>query len=385
LQFKLHLFYEISFLEIKKLNIAEDQEKLPKYNLESHIKYQVTHKSCNGRIKIFGEYFAVCQHFAVCFLCSTRQTCNLCRVSFVCRVSVVSAHGKAVPNSLPCAAPSTHGKGGVCRVPDIWHTTKALAHGNQAVSRSDSCQICSQAKTEHCKLPGLLQPLTVPPQAWHTVCLDFIEGLPKSKGFDTILVVIDKFTKYGHFIPLSHPYSALSVAQLYMNNIYKLHGMPKMLVSYRDRVFTSALWQELFRLAETTLNMSSAYHPQTDGQTERLKQCLETYLRCLVQSCPSKWATWLPLAEFWYNTSFHSALGKTPFEVLYGHPPSHFGIVSTDACNVPDQQQWLTERSAMTELIQHNLQRAQQRMKHQEDKHRQEREFGVGDWVFVKL
>jgi len=230
-----------------------------------------------------------------------------------------------------------------------------------------------------------LQPLTVPPQAWHTVCLDFIEGLPKSKGFDTILVVIDKFTKYGHFIPLSHPYSALSVAQLYMNNIYKLHGMPKMLVSYRDRVFTSALWQELFRLAETTLNMSSAYHPQTDGQTERLKQCLETYLRCLVQSCPSKWATWLPLAEFWYNTSFHSALGKTPFEVLYGHPPSHFGIVSTDACNVPDLQQWLIERSAMTELIQHNLQRAQQCMKHQEDKHRQEREFGVGDWVFVKL
>ena len=122
-QFKLHLFYEIPFLEIKKLNKAKDQEKLLKYNLESHIKYQVTHKSCNGKIKIFKECFAVCQHFAVCFWCSTRQTCNLCRVSFVCRV----------PNSLPCAAPSTHGKGGVCRVPDIWHTAMALAHGNQAM------------------------------------------------------------------------------------------------------------------------------------------------------------------------------------------------------------------------------------------------------------
>jgi len=137
LQFKLHLFYETPFLEIKNLNIANDQEKLPKYNLESHIKYQVTHKSCNGRIKIFGECFAVCQHFAVCFWCSTWQKCNICRVSFVYRASVFPAHGKGrlcrVPNSLPCAVPSTHGKGGVCRVPDIWHTAMALAHGNQAM------------------------------------------------------------------------------------------------------------------------------------------------------------------------------------------------------------------------------------------------------------
>jgi len=248
-----------------------------------------------------------------------------------------------------------------------------------------SCQICSQAKPEHCKLPGLLQPLPVPPQAWHTVCLDFIEGLPKSKSFDTILVVIDKFSKYRHFIPLSHPYTSLSVAQIYMANVYKLHGMPKMIISDRDRVFTSALWQELFKLTDTTLNMSSAYHPQTDGQTEKLNQCLETYLRCLVQSCPSKWVTWLPLAEFWYNTAYHSALGKTPFEVLYGYPPIHFGIVPSDACTVPDLQQWLNERSAMQQVIQQNLQRAQQRMKHQEDKHRQKREFQVGDWVFVKL
>lgn len=96
------------------------------------------------------------------------------------------------------------------------------------------CSVCSQAKHEHCKLPGLLQPLPIPPQAWHTVCLDFIEGLPKSKSFDTILVVVDKYTKYGHFVPLTHPYTALSVAQKYMDHIYKLHGMPKVLVSDRD-------------------------------------------------------------------------------------------------------------------------------------------------------
>ena len=104
-----------------------------------------------------------------------------------------------------------------------------------------------------------------------------------------------------------------------------------------------------------------------------------------MQSCPTKWASWISLTEFWYNTSFHSALGKTLFEVLYGYPPSHFGIVPSDACSVPDLQQWLPERSIMTQLIQHKLQRAQQRMKTQEDKHRQEREFQVGDSVHVKL
>lgn len=180
----------------------------------------------------------------------------------------------------------------------------------------------SAVKQNQNNLPGLLQPLPVPPQGWHTIFLDFIEGLPKSKNFDTILVVVDKFTKYGHFIPLTHPFTALSVAQTFMHNIYKLHGMPKVIISDRDRIFTSTLWKELFRMADTMLNMSSAYHPQTDGQTEHLNQCLETYLRCLVHPCPSKWSQWLSLAEYWYNTSFHSALGKTPFEVLYGYPPS---------------------------------------------------------------
>lgn len=183
------------------------------------------------------------------------------------------------------------------------------------------CEVCAQAKSEHCRLPGLLQPLPIPPTAWHTISLDFIEDLPKSKNFDTILVVIDKLTKYAHFICLSHPYTATTVAQAFLTNIYKLHGMPTVIISDRDRIFTSTLWQELFKLTETTLNMSSSYHPQTDGQTERLNQCLETYLRCMVHSCPTKWAHWISLAEFWYNSTFHSAHGLTPFQALYGHPP----------------------------------------------------------------
>jgi hypothetical protein len=133
-----------------------------------------------------------------------------------------------------------------------------------------TCEVCAKAKSEHCRLPGLLEPLPIPDQAWHTISLDFIEGLPKSKSFTTILVVIDKLTKYAHFIPISHPYTAMSVAQQFLNNIYKLHGLPHTIISDRDKIFTSTLWKELYRLAVVTLNMSSAYHPQTDGQTERL-------------------------------------------------------------------------------------------------------------------
>lgn len=182
------------------------------------------------------------------------------------------------------------GLGGHSGITATYHKVKALfAWPNlkqYVMAFINACEVCAQAKPKHCRLPRLLQPHPVPPNAWHTVSLDFIEGLPKSKGFDTILVAIDKLTKYAHFLCLAHPYTALSVAQVFLANIYKLHGMPSVIISDRDRVFTSTLWQELFKLTDTTLNMSSAYHPQTDGQTECLNQCLETYLRCMVHSCP---------------------------------------------------------------------------------------------------
>lgn len=134
--------------------------------------------------------------------------------------------------------------------------------------------------------------------------MDFIEGLPKSNSYDVILVVIDRFSKYAHFIPLSHPFTALQVAQAYMNQVYKLHGLPQSIISDRDKLFTAKFWQELFRLSDTQLQMSSAYHPQSDGQTESLNQCVEAFLRCTVHACPRLWSKWISLAEYWYNTAF---------------------------------------------------------------------------------
>jgi hypothetical protein len=149
------------------------------------------------------------------------------------------------------------------------------------------------------------------------------EGLPSSHGYSVILVVVDRFTKYGHFFPIKHPYTAASIAQVFLHNVVKLHGIPHIIVCDRDKVFTSAFWSELFNLLKTELKLSSAYHPQTNGQTERVNQCLEMYLRCLVHASPKDWTKWLSLAELWYNTAFHTSLQCSPFKALYGvDPPS---------------------------------------------------------------
>ena len=120
--------------------------------------------------------------------------------------------------------------------------------------------------------------------------MDFIKGLPKSQGFSVILVVVDKLTKFAHFLLVKHPYIAATIAQLFMNNVVKLHGLPSTIVTDRDTVFLSQFWKELFKLYKVNLQLSTAYHPQTDGQTERVNQCSEMYLRCSVQDSPKAWA-----------------------------------------------------------------------------------------------
>jgi hypothetical protein len=128
-----------------------------------------------------------------------------------------------------------------------------------------SCQVCQQAKPECVLPPGLLQPLPIPFVPWEMATMDFIDGLPKSRGFDCILVVVDKLTKYAHFIPLRHPYTAPKVAKFFVDNVYKLHGLPRVLVSDRDPIFTSQFWQSVFKATGTELRMSMAHHPKTDG------------------------------------------------------------------------------------------------------------------------
>lgn len=153
-----------------------------------------------------------------------------------------------------------------------------------------------------------------------------------------------------------------------MMHVYKLHGLPTAIVSDCDRIFTSQLWQELFRLARVDLRMSSAYHPQSDGQTERVNQCMETYLRYFANAAPSKWFDWLHLVEFWYNSNWHSSLDQSPFFVLYGHSPRQDGIDSSAACSVSSLDDWLQQKSTMQQLIKQQIARAQQRMKFQAGK-----------------
>ncbi|KAM7497180.1 hypothetical protein LguiA_021594 [Lonicera macranthoides] len=247
------------------------------------------------------------------------------------------------------------------------------------------CLICQRSKSEHVPYPGLLQPLPIPTRPWNDIAMDFIEGLPNSDHKNSILVVIDRFSKYAHFFPLSHPYTAQEVAALFFANVHKLHGLPATIVSDRDPIFLSQFWSHLFKLLGTKLCHSTSYHPQTDGQTERLNQCLETFLRCMTSDKPKQWAKWIPLAEWWYNTTYHSSLQLTPFEVVYGYPPPHLSIPQFETHKEIDVQQFLQERKTMMQCIRDRLQEAQHRMKQFADRHRSERTFVVGDWVFLRL
>lgn len=202
------------------------------------------------------------------------------------------------------------------------------------------CSICQHSKHEHSKPSGKLQPLPVPEVAWQDISLDFVEGLPKSEGFDSILVVVDRLTKFAHFIPLRHPYSASQVARALWDNVIKLHGVPLTIVSDRDKIFTSAVWKNVMQTAGTKLLYATAYHPQTDGQTERVNQCLEMYLRTAIHDIPRQWRRWLPVAEFWYNSSFHASLNCSPFKALYGREPNLGGMLQWEGAALGDGEEF---------------------------------------------
>ncbi|KAL4016975.1 hypothetical protein IC575_024646 [Cucumis melo] len=180
----------------------------------------------------------------------------------------------------------------------------------------DSYITCQRNKSLVLSPAGLLIPLEIPHQVWSDISMDFIDGLSKAKGCDVILVVVDRLNKYSHFLALKHPYTAKSVANIFVKEIVRLHGFPSSIVSDRDKIFISHFWNELFKMAGTKLRKSTAYHPQSDGQTEVVNRGLETYLRCFCSERPRELILWLPWAEYWYNTTYQKALDMSPFQVV---------------------------------------------------------------------
>ena len=248
-----------------------------------------------------------------------------------------------------------------------------------------NCSVFQKNKYDLAASPGLLQPLPIPAGVWEFVSLDFIEGLPPSHGKHCIMVVVDRLSKNAHFIALSHPYTALTVAQAYLDNIFTLHGMPKDVVSDRDPTFLSEVWKELFRVHGVDLKRSTAYHPQTDGQTEVTNKTLETYLRCMTAETPSSWSKWLSLAEWWYNTTFRTAIRSTPYEIVFGQPPPlHLPYLPGESSSSVIYR-CLQKREEVIIMLKFHLLRAQNRMKQYADAHRSPREFKIGNFVYLKL
>ncbi|MCH86117.1 hypothetical protein A2U01_0006971, partial [Trifolium medium] len=248
-----------------------------------------------------------------------------------------------------------------------------------------ACDICQRQKYLTSSPGGLLQPLPIPDRVWEDLSMDFITGLPKSKGYEAILVVVDRLSKYVHFVPLKHPYTAKVIAETFVREVVRLHGIPLSIVSDRDPIFMSNFWKELFKLQGTKLKMSTTYHPETDGQTEVVNRCLETYLRCFITDQPKTWSNWISWAEYWFNTSYHASTGQTPYEVVYGRVPPVITRWVKGETRVEAVQKELEDRDEALRQLREQLQRAQDRMAQLANRKRCDRKFEVGEWVFVKL
>ncbi|QRW24437.1 Retrotransposable element Tf2 protein [Rhizoctonia solani] len=216
----------------------------------------------------------------------------------------------------------------------------------------ECCPICQANRRAHAPVISL-KPLEVPPFPFHTISYDFITGFPKSSGYNAILVVIDSFSKFGHFIPTTKKVTAKGLADLFITHVWKLHGLPVKTVSDRRTTFTGKFLRALYQRLGVNPAFSSAYHLELDGQTERVNQFIEFYLRSYVAADHSDWATWLPLAEYAYNNARHSATGKTPFELVYGRSPvmspSNVPANVPEADHVADTlaQEWKEAESAL--------------------------------------
>ncbi|GKB79797.1 putative reverse transcriptase domain-containing protein [Tanacetum coccineum] len=190
------------------------------------------------------------------------------------------------------------------------------------------CLTCAKVKAEHQRPSGLLVQPAIPEWKWDNIKMDFITKLPKSsQGFDTIWVIVDRLTKSAHFLPIRKNDPLDKLERLYLNRIVARHGIPISIIYDRDRMFTSNFWRSFQKALGTDLSMSTAYHPETDGQSERTIQTIEDMLRACVIEFGRGWVKHLPLAEFSYNNSYHASIKAAPYEALYGRK-----------CRSPDRQ-----------------------------------------------
>jgi hypothetical protein len=181
------------------------------------------------------------------------------------------------------------------------------------------CDTCQRIKADHLRLVRNLQPLSIPEWKWENICMNFIMGLPRtSRVYNSIWAIMDCLTKSAHFIAVAMTYKVGQYAELYISHIVRYHGIPKTIIFDRGSIFVAHFWEQLHECLGTYLIRSSAYHPQTDGQTERVNQIIEDMLRACVLTDGPKWDKHLPLAEFSYNSSYQESIKMSPYEALYG-------------------------------------------------------------------
>ena len=249
-----------------------------------------------------------------------------------------------------------------------------------------NCQKCQVNKAERLKAGGLLQPLEIPKGKWESISMDFIVGLPNtSRGHDSIWVIVDRLTKMCRFIPTKKTVKTPELARLFVENIYRLYGLPANIVSDRDRKFDSHFWRAIFERLDTMLNLSTADHPETDGQTERVNQVLEDMLRAYVSKRQSSWEDYLPILEFAYNSAKHVTTGFSPFMLMYGFQPRAPVTVGLANEKIHEVKNFLQDHMDMLRVARRNVQQAQDRYKKFADKRRRPVTFEKGELVFLRV
>jgi hypothetical protein len=227
----------------------------------------------------------------------------------------------------------------------------------------EGCDTCQCGKSYPEMPSGKLMLNPIPTGPWIDISVDFITDLPEAQGYDSILVICNHFTKQVHIIPTTKETSSLGLACLYCDHVWKLHGLPTTIISDHRPQFAAAFMEELNKILGIQTKLSMAYHPQTDGQTERMNQELEQYLRLFVDHCQTDWPEWLAIAEFSYNNKFQSSMQVSPFYANYGYNP-HMGFELRRAIKiqvVEDFAQRMKNVQAETEAA---LYKAHDDMKH---------------------